>query len=121
MAGLNVWKRQNRLLDRNGCNRERNREQKMAVLDNPQHEKFVQEYIKNGRNGCEAYKAVYPQIKTDEAADAAASRLLRTVNVSNRVKKLQAEAAEEAKLTLEVVRVLRRLPASKTRRQPKTP
>jgi hypothetical protein len=33
------------------------------VLDKPQHEKFVQAYLKNGGNGREAYKAVYPAVK----------------------------------------------------------
>jgi len=70
------------------------------VLDNPQHEKFVQEYLKNGGNGREAYKASYPAVKKDETADSSAARLLRYARVRERMKELQHAAARETGVTL---------------------
>jgi phage terminase small subunit len=70
------------------------------VLDKPQHEKFVQAYLKNGGNGREAYKAVYPAVKKDETADSAAARLLRYAKVQERMKELQHAAARETGVTL---------------------
>lgn len=55
-------------------------------------EKFCLEYAKSG-NQRQAYLLAGYNIKSDEAADAAASRLLRNVNVQARL----AELAEEAK------------------------
>ena len=55
-------------------------------------EKFCLEYAKSG-NQRQAYLLAGYNIKSDEAADAAASRLLRNVNVKARL----AELAEEAK------------------------
>ena len=55
-------------------------------------ERFCLEYAKTG-NQRQAYLAAGYNIKSDEAADAAASRLLRNVNVKARL----AELAEEAK------------------------
>lgn len=70
------------------------------VLDSPQHEKFVQEYLKNGGNGRAAYKAVYPAVKKDETADSSAARLLRYAKVQERMKELQHAAARETGVTL---------------------
>ncbi len=42
---------------------------------------FADEYLKD-HNGTRAYKAAYPHIKSDSAAAAAATRLLRNVKVS---------------------------------------
>jgi hypothetical protein len=47
--------------------------------------KFIEEYLKNGRNGQEAYKVAYPNVKDDNVAKAAASRLLTNVNVKNEI------------------------------------
>ena len=55
-------------------------------------EKFCLEYAKSG-NPRQAYLLAGYKCKTDEATDAAASRLLRNVNVQERL----AELAEEAK------------------------
>jgi phage terminase small subunit len=55
-------------------------------------EKFCLEYAKTG-NQRQAYLLAGYNVKSDEAADAAASRLLRNVNVQARL----AELAEEAK------------------------
>jgi Terminase small subunit len=72
----------------------------MGPLENKMHEKFVQEYVKNGRNGLQAYKAVYPNVK-DRSAGACAARLLAVARVAERFKELQAASAEGAKVTLE--------------------
>ena len=72
------------------------------VLDNPQHEKFVQEYPKNGGNGVEAYKAAAcPKKVTYGSAAACATRLLKNAKIRDRLNELQAAAAEEAKITIE--------------------
>ena len=42
----------------------------------PKHEAFVQAYVSRGMNGTKAYRAVYPSIKSDDVAGAAAARLL---------------------------------------------
>ena len=55
-------------------------------------EKFCLEYAKSG-NQRQAYLLAGYTVKSDEAADAAASRLLRNVNVQARL----ADLAEEAK------------------------
>ena len=47
----------------------------------PKHEAFVQAYVSRGMNGTKAYRAVYPSIKSDDVAGAAAARLLGNVRV----------------------------------------
>src|SRR6266478_8640170 len=48
----------------------------------PKHEAFVQAYIINGLNGAKAYREVYPNCKSAHAAEQAASRLLKNVEVA---------------------------------------
>ncbi len=47
---------------------------------NPRHQKFVQEYIKNGGNGVAAAKSVYPN-QSDESLRVTAHRLLTSANI----------------------------------------
>jgi phage terminase small subunit len=70
----------------------------LSVLDNAKHELFAQAIAK-GQSGREAYKAAGYVTKTDDVADAAASRLLRDVRVEARVKEILAGAAEQAGVT----------------------
>jgi phage terminase small subunit len=68
-------------------------------LKNARHEKFAQELAK-GKSQAEAYKAAGYSV-TGNVAEAAASRLLRDVNISERVGELKARAAERAVITVE--------------------
>lgn len=71
-------------------------------LDNPRHEAFVRAYIASGV-GSEAYKEAYPKARkwrTPNAAEVAASALLRTHKAAIRVQHLQAQAAERATMSL---------------------
>src|SRR5215469_17469635 len=60
----------------------------------PKHEAFVQAYVTNGMNGTRAYRLAYPGCKSDDAARAAAARLLANVSVAG---------AERAEVTAEEV------------------
>jgi hypothetical protein len=89
----------------------------MGPLENKMHEKFVQEYVKNGRNGLQGYKAVYPNVK-DRSAGACAARLLAVARVAERFKELQAASAEGAKVTLEgLIKAARRHRDERDKRQ----
>src|SRR6266700_664282 len=54
----------------------------------PKHEAFVQAYIINGLNGAKAYREVYPNCKSAHAAEQAASRLLKNVEVAARIEEI---------------------------------
>ena len=47
---------------------------------NPRHQKFVQEYIRNGGNGVAAAKTVYPN-QSEESLRVTAHRLLTSANI----------------------------------------
>lgn len=61
-------------------------------------QKFVDEYLID-LNATRAYKAVYPKCKSDEAANAASSRLLRNVKVQEQIEKGQQEIQARTKIT----------------------
>jgi phage terminase small subunit len=82
----------------------------MSVLANSRHEAFVQAYLANGGNGGEAYRAAYPNCKTENAAHSAASRLLKHVKIRERFAELQALTAEKAEITLVGLRGSRHRP-----------
>jgi Terminase small subunit len=73
----------------------------------PKHEAFVQAYIINGLNGAKAYREVYPNCKSAHAAEQAASRLLKNVEVAARIAEIMRAGAERAEITIE--KVLREL------------
>jgi phage terminase small subunit len=74
----------------------------------PKHEAFVQAYVSRGMNGTKAYRAVYPSIKSDDVAGAAAARLLGNVRVQARIAEIMRAGAEHAEVTVEqVVRELK--------------
>ena len=76
----------------------------------PKHEAFVQAYVSRGMNGTKAYRAVYPSIKSDDVAGAAAARLLGNVKVQARIAEIMRAGAERAEVTVEqVVRELKLL------------
>src|SRR5258708_23926422 len=59
-------------------------------------------------NGTKAYRAVYPSIKSDDVAGAAAARLLGNVRVQARIAEIMRAGAERAEVTVEqVVRELK--------------
>lgn len=60
-------------------------------LENPQHETFCLKYVKNNFNGKQAAISAGYSAKT---AESQASRLLRTVKVTNRLKEIQDELAK---------------------------
>ena len=65
----------------------------------PKHEAFVQAYVSRGMNGTKAYRAVYPSIKSDDVAGAAAARLLGNVRVQARIAEIMRAGAERAEVT----------------------
>jgi phage terminase small subunit len=69
----------------------------------PKHEAFVQAYIINGLNGAKAYREVYPNCKSAHAAEQAASRLLKNVEVAARIAEIMAVGAERAEVTAEEI------------------
>jgi phage terminase small subunit len=69
----------------------------------PKHEAFVQAYVSRGMNGTKAYRAVYPSIKSDDVAGAAAARLLGNVRVQARIAEIMRAGAERAEITVEQV------------------
>jgi Terminase small subunit len=83
----------------------------------PKHEAFVQAYVSPGMNGTKAYRAVYPSIKSDDVAGAAAARLLGNVRVQARIAEIMRAGAERAEVTVEqVVRELKLLGFSDIRK-----
>jgi phage terminase small subunit len=66
----------------------------------PKHEAFVQAYGTNGMNGTRAYRLAYPGCKSDEAARAAAARLLANVSISARIAEIMRAGAERAEITV---------------------
>lgn len=66
----------------------------MPILENAQHEKFVQELVK-GKGQGEAYLAAGYKAKSVSVASAAATRLLKDVKISARLNELR----EVAKVT----------------------
>lgn len=72
------------------------------MIDLPkQQEQFCLEYIHNGLNGKQAYKVAYPKCKTDNAAEAGASRLLRNVKVQEYIKELQNDFKKTKVMSIE--------------------
>lgn len=61
-------------------------------------QKFIDEYLVD-LNATRAYKAAYPKCKSDEAANAASSRLLRNVKVQEQIAKEQNEIQARTKVT----------------------
>lgn len=70
----------------------------MPALSNAKHERFAQA-IAAGMSGRAAYYDAGYSPKSDDVADAAASRLLAGVRVASRVRELQEASAEEAVIT----------------------
>lgn len=65
---------------------------------NPLHKRFADEWLKDN-NGVRAYKCVYKNVKKDATASAAATRLLKNVNVDAYIKLKQAETAAALQIT----------------------
>jgi len=88
----------------------------MPVLDNAKHELFAQG-VAVGKSGRDAYKAAGFKTKTEQATDAAASRLLSDVRVKARIAEIQSEGATAAGVTVEaIVKELARLGFSDIRK-----
>lgn len=65
-------------------------------------QKFVDEYLID-LNATRAYKAAYPNCKSDEAANAASSRLLRNVKVQEQISKGQQDIQDRTKITQDMI------------------
>ncbi|HLH49878.1 MAG TPA: terminase small subunit [Roseiarcus sp.] len=74
----------------------------MAALQNQHHEAFAREIAK-GSTGRDAYRVAGFNPKSDDSADACASRLLATARVKARVRELQTKAAERTATTIESI------------------
>ena len=61
---------------------------------NDRHKAFIDEYVKNGFNGTQAYLSVYPN-SSEEAAAVSASELLRNPKVKEYLKKVQQTIREK--------------------------
>lgn len=64
----------------------------------PKQKIFADEYLVD-LNATRAYKAAYPAVKNDETAAAAASRLLRNVNVAEYIKERMADRQKRTEIT----------------------
>jgi hypothetical protein len=73
----------------------------MMLLSNARHEIAAQERAK-GRSDAEAYCVAYPKC-SKASAETAAPRLIRNVQVKNRVAELQAETANAAVVSAESI------------------
>ena len=62
-------------------------------------EQFCVEYVKRLSNGTQAYLAVNPNVSENSAA-AIASKLLKNINIQNRIKQLKDELKENQKIDL---------------------
>lgn len=71
----------------------------MPILKNQRHERFAQELAK-GKSQADAYNAAGYEAEGN-SAEAAASRLLRNVKISERVAELQERGAKRAEVTVE--------------------
>ena len=81
----------------------------MPILDNPKHEAFCQEYVRNRENGKQAY--INAGYQTDgNSAEAAASRLLSDVKVKARINEIKGEIrASELVTTAEIINDLKEI------------
>lgn len=70
----------------------------MPAIPNARHELFAQNIVK-GMPARDAYRAAGFKTSNDRATDAAASRLLGSVNIQTRIMELQARAADQTVLT----------------------
>jgi len=84
----------------------------MPTLKSPKHELFAQA-ISRGENGRAAYREA-GYVCSDAAADAAASRLLKSDKVSNRVAELKGRQATAEATILTKAKVLEMLVADRT-------
>lgn len=70
----------------------------------PQQQRFVDEYLADPEmNGTAAYRRAYPNCKSDEAAAAAASRLLSSGKVKEELARQRDERSERTKITQDKV------------------
>jgi hypothetical protein len=73
----------------------------MPALQNDRHEKFVQAIIAKKLCATDAYKSVYGEDKSDNVANASASRLLRYATISQRMAEIREKSAKRFEITLE--------------------
>jgi hypothetical protein len=73
----------------------------VPILPNQRHEALAQAYVSDPHKiGWRAYQSVYPK-SSQHAAETGFSRLLKNAEFCARIAELQAEAAADAKITLE--------------------
>lgn len=78
------------------------RERKVVVFTTEKQKKFANEYLID-LNATRAYKKAYPNVKNDETAKAAASRMLTNVNVREYVEKRMKERQKRTEITQDKV------------------
>lgn len=74
----------------------------MSLSD--RHKAFIDEYLTNGMNARQAYLKVYPDCKTEEGADASASKILSNPKVKEYLKENQKKIQEEHGITREWIK-----------------
>src|ERR1700738_213468 len=73
----------------------------MPALANDRHEKFVQAIIAKQLSATAAYRSVYGEEKTDNVANSSASRLLRYVKITDRLRELRERNAAKHEITID--------------------
>jgi phage terminase small subunit len=68
---------------------------------NEKHKEFCNVYLANGKNGTQAYLAVYKSVKKEEVARANASRLLTNASVQEYIKAEQDKSSQKLEITRE--------------------
>ena len=72
----------------------------MEELTNKKHQRFIEEYLINGRNGTKAYMSVYPDSK-EESASVNATRLLGNVKIRLYLDAQEKKITEKFQITRE--------------------
>jgi phage terminase small subunit len=68
---------------------------------NEKHKEFVNVYLANGKNGTQAYLAVYKSVKKEDTAAVNASKLLRNTKVQEYLQAEQDKSAAKLEITRE--------------------
>lgn len=69
------------------------------MINNAKHKLFADTYLSNGMNATQAYLSVYKSVKNIKTAEAASSRLLSNVKVTDYIQKEQNKASQKLGVT----------------------
>lgn len=70
---------------------------------NKKQMKFIDEYMKNGFNGADAYKRAYKSCKNNAAAKSNASRLLTNDNIKEEIERRQKELQKKSEVEIKEI------------------